>query len=731
MKSPKEDRQRKFPFLDPDLPIALRVKDLLGRMTLQQKVSQMIHRSEPIPELGVEEYDWWNEGLHGVARAGIATVFPQAIGMAASFDVNLAHRVAVAVSDEARAKHHEFARQGYRRQYHGLTYWNPNVNIFRDPRWGRGQETYGEDPYLTGRLGVAFVKGLQGEDPTYLKVVATPKHFAAHSGPEALRHVFDAHVSPKDMRETYLPAFRDCVVEGKAWSVMGAYNRTNGEPCCASKTLIGGILRGEWGFAGFVTSDCRAIEDFHMSHLVTGTPAQSAALAVRNGCDLECGQVYPSLVEAVRQGLITEEEIGRACGRLLEARFRLGMFDPPERVPYSRIPYERNDCAEHRALALEAARSSIVLLKNRNGILPLRKDLGCVAVIGPNADNREVLLGNYNGWPSRFVTVLDGIRNAVSSSTRVIYAQGCDVLKNEDNIWGERADDLFGEALAAAERADAVVMALGLNSRIEGEEGSADLSQWHGDRVRIDLPAIQKRLFEAVAAKGKPIVLVLLAGSPLAVSGEHDAAAAVLMGWYPGEEGGTAIADVLFGDFNPCGRLPVTFVKSSDQLPPFTDYSMEGRTYRFMKDEPLFPFGYGLSYTRFRYAGLKLEKTVLPVGEGLNVSVEVANRGDRDGFETVQLYLADLEASVRVPARQLAGFTRVYLAAGESQRLSFTLSARQMALIDEGGKRILEPGRFRLSVGGRQPDARSRALAGTEVLESDFEVKGTVLELPY
>jgi beta-glucosidase len=666
-----------------------------------------------------------------VGRAGVATVFPQAIGLASTFDPDLVHRIAVAISDEARAKHHECARQGYRRQYQGLTFWSPNVNIFRDPRWGRGQETYGEDPCLTGSLGVAFVKGLQGEDPKYLKLVATPKHFAVHSGPEALRHHFDARVSAKDMRETYLPAFRDCVVEGAAESVMAAYNRTNGEPCSGSMTLLSRILREEWGFQGYVVSDCGAIEDFHAHHSITQTPEQSAAMAVRRGCDLECGRVFSTLVEACRQGLIAEAEIDRAVARLLRARFRLGMFDPPESVSYARIPYGIVDSKEHRELALEAARASIVLLKNQDAFLPLRKDLGCIAVIGPNADDRDVLLGNYNGFPSRSVTLLEGIRRVVSAKTRILSARGSDIIKGADSPWGDKADDGFGEALAAAESADVVVMALGLSNQLEGEEGSAVRTEWMGDRTCIELPAIQRELFEAVAAKGKPIVLVLLAGSALAISRESSLSRAVLLAWYPGEEGGTAVADVLFGDHTPSGRLPVTFVASIDQLPPFADYAMTGRTYRYMEAEPLYPFGYGLSYTSFRYAGLKLETGAVRAGDPLGVSVDVSNEGAHGGHEIVQMYLTDLEASVRVPLRQLVGFARVYLEPGRTRSVSFTISARHMSLIDEEGRRILEPGRFRLCVGGRQPDARSESLAGPGVLCAEFEVTGKRRKLPY
>ena len=712
------------PFRDPDLPLSERVADLLGRMTLPEKVSQMVYESPAIPRLGIPEYNWWNEGLHGVGRAGIATVFPQAIGLAAAFDAALVGRVAEAVSDEARAKHHEFARQGYRRQYHGLTLWSPNVNIFRDPRWGRGQETYGEDPYLTGRLGVAFVKGIQGSDPEYVKLAATPKHFAVHSGPEALRHHFDARATAKDLRETYLPAFRDCVTEGGAESIMGAYNRTNGEPCCASRTLLGQVLRQEWGFSGYVVSDCGAILDLHAHHTVTRTPEQSAALAVKNGCDLECGRIYPSLVEAVKQGLITEAEIDTALTRLLRIRFRLGMFDPPDRVPFSAIPYDRVDCQEHRDLALKAARESLVLLKNDGGFLPLKRNLGCIAVIGPNADDREALLGNYNGQPSRSTTVLEGIRKAVGPETRVLFAQGSDILKDQDSIWGEKADDGFGEALAAADRADVVVMVLGLNNRLEGEEGSAQQSQWQGDRISIELPSIQRKLYAAVAAKGKPVVLVLLTGGALAISQQQHLARAVLLAWYPGEEGGRAVAEALFGDFSPAGRLPVTWVTSTDQLPPFTDYSMKGRTYRYFEGEPLYPFGYGLSYSSFRYDNLRLGGHVLTAGAELELSVDVTNTGSREAEEVAQLYLSWLSAA-DAPQRQLAGFSRLLLRPGETRKVAFVLTDRQMSVVDDEGRRSVRPGRLRVSVGGRQPDHRSQELTGTEVLSAEVEITGS------
>jgi beta-glucosidase len=717
-----------FPFQDPALPVDQRVKDLLGRLTLAEKVSQMVYDSSAIPRLGIPEYNWWNEGLHGVGRAGIATVFPQAIGLGATFDPALIHAAATAISDEARAKHHEYARQGYRRQYQGLTFWSPNVNIFRDPRWGRGQETYGEDPYLSGRMGVAFVKGLQGDDPAHPKLAATPKHYAVHSGPEALRHHFDARVSARDLRETYLPAFRDCVVEGGALSVMGAYNRTNGEPCCGSDTLLRKVLREEWGFGGYVVSDCGAIADFHAHHTVTSTPAQSAAMAVRNGCDLECGSVYPALTEAVKQGLISEAELDTALGRLLSARIKLGMFDPDERSPWAAIPYEKVDCAEHRALALDTARASLVLLKNERALLPLRKDLGCIAVIGPNADDREVLLGNYAGLPSRSTTVLEGIRAAVGPATRVLYAQGSEIERSSAMWWDTREDDGFGEALAAVDAADVVVLVLGLSNKLEGEEGGTTRSEWSGDRISIGLPAIQRKLFAAVAARGKPVVLVVLTGSPVAIGEEHEKSQAVLVAWYPGEEGGTAVADALFGVYNPSGRLPVTFVKSSDQLPPFTDYAMEGRTYRYMTEEPLYPFGYGLSYSTFRYEGLALSAARVSAGTDLTVTVKVTNESSRDGHEVAQLYVA--APGGMGPIRQLAGFARAWIPAHGSKTVSFRLGQRELCTVAEDGTRAVRPGRYRLSVGGRQPDSRSAALAGTKVLEADLEITGAVFPLP-
>ncbi len=716
------------PYMNPALPVDARVEDLLGRMSLEEKVSQMVNASAAIPRLGIPAYNWWNECLHGVARAGVATVFPQAIGMAASFDTELLHTAAGAIADEARAKHHESARRGDRRIYKGLTYWTPNVNIFRDPRWGRGQETYGEDPYLAGRLGVAFVTGLQGDDTRFLKVVATPKHFAAHSGPEALRHKFDAQVSEKDLRETYLPAFRDCIVEGKALSIMGAYNRTNGEPCCASPTLLEKILRTEWGFKGYVVSDCGAIADIHLHHTVTRTPEQSAARAVKAGCDLECGMVYPSLVEAVSQGLITEAEIDRSLGRLLHARFMLGMFDPPENVPYASIPYEVNDSPAHGALALAMARESIVLLKNEGLLLPLSSPRR-IAVIGPAADNRDVLLGNYSGMLSRPVTLLEGIRATAGAGTAVKYARGCNFTPGMDSPWGDKPDDGFAEAVSAAAGADVAIVCLGLNPVLEGEEDAAHPSEWMGDRRELGLPGLQQQLLEAVASSGTPVVLVLTGGSPLAVTWAAEHVAAILMAWYPGQAGGTAVAEALFGAYSPSGKLPVTFVTSSDQLPPFTDYSMQGRTYKFIEEEPLYPFGFGLGYATFRYEGLELSQKTVKAGEDLAVKVRVTNTGRMRADEIVQAYLTDVKASTRVPRWSLVGFRRVHLDAGAGAEVSFTIDARQMSLVNDAGARVIEPGSFTVHVGGSQPDSRSISLLGARPLSADFEVTGAHLTL--
>ena len=584
-------------YLDESLSFEERAKDLVSRMTLEEKVTQMLHGSPAIPRLGIPAYNWWNEALHGVARAGVATVFPQAIGIAATFDEDLVYRIADVISTEGRAKYHENVRKGDRDIYKGLTFWSPNINIFRDPRWGRGHETYGEDPYLTGRLGVAFVKGIQGNDKKYLKAAACAKHYAVHSGPESERHSFNAVVSKKDLRETYLPAFRDLVKEAGVEAVMGAYNRTNGEPCCGSKTLLVDILRNEWGFKGHVTSDCWAIKDFHEGHMVTKTAPESVALAVKNGCDLNCGNLYINLLIAHREGLVTEEDIDRAVTRLFVTRMKLGMFDDPRNVPYSDIPYEVNSCKEHNDFSLEAAKKSLVLLKNEDGLLPLdKKKLKSIAVIGPNADSREALLGNYNGTPDRYVTVLDGIRKAVGDDVRIYYSEGCHLFRDRSSGLAAPRDRI-AEALACAERSDAVIMCLGLDAMLEGEEGDTGNEFPGGDKPNLNLPGLQQELLEKVYAVGKPVVLVLLSGSALAITWADEHIPAIVQAWYPGGRGGDAVAAMLFGEYSPSGRLPVTFYRTTEELPDFRDYSMKNRTYRYMQNEALYPFGYGLSYT--------------------------------------------------------------------------------------------------------------------------------------
>lgn len=711
------------PFQNPDLPIEDRARDLLARLGVGEKIALMLHESPAIERLGIPEYNWWNECLHGVARAGVATVFPQAIGLAAMFDTERMHRVATVISDEARAKHHANASRGDRGMYKGLNFWTPNINIFRDPRWGRGQETYGECPFLTGRMAVAFIRGLQGDHARYYKVAATAKHFAVHSGPELNRHGFNARVGPRDLRQTYLPAFRECVTEARVESIMGAYNRTNDEPCCASPTLLETILRGEWGFAGHVVSDCGAVEDFHQHHGITQTPEQSAALAVRNGCDLNCGCVYGRLLEALQQGLITEAEIDRSVLRLLRARLRLGMFDPPERVPWASIPFDVVDSPPHRAAALDAARASIILLKNQGGLLPLRKDLSTIAVIGPNADDRNVLLGNYNGIPSKSVTPLDAIRNAVAPQTRVLYQPGCEPIGRDNPAWGLQTRG-FAEALLAAERAEVVILCLGLTALIEGEEGDAPFSEAKGDRTDIALPAVQQRLLQAIVRVGKPVVLVVLSGSAIAIPWAQEHVPAILQQFYPGEEGGTALAEVLFGDVNPSGRLPVTVYRGIEQLPPFDDYAMKNRTYRFFEGEPLYPFGFGLSCTQFAYTNARIDPARVETGQPVTLRVDVTNVGPRPGEEVVQVYLEHVNPPMPTPLRELRGFKRVLLAPGETATVSFIVEPRRMALVDEAGRFLLTPGHGIFHLGGSQPDAVSRRLGAAPTARVEVEWTG-------
>ncbi|HOW10392.1 MAG TPA: glycoside hydrolase family 3 C-terminal domain-containing protein [Bacteroidales bacterium] len=826
-----------YPFRNPSLAVEDRVADLISRMTLKEKADQLLYTAPAIPRLGIPSYNWWNEALHGVARAGYATVFPQSITIANSWDEGLMFNVASAISDEARAKYHEFQRRGKTGIYQGLTFWSPNINIFRDPRWGRGHETYGEDPFLTGRLGYQYVKGMQGDDPKYLKTVATAKHYAVHSGPEPLRHEFNAKVSEVDLRETYLPAFRTLVVDAGVYSVMGAYNMFRDFPCCANPILYG-ILRNEWGFKGYIVSDCWAISDFYRFTKVAKDAAEAAAQAVKAGTDLECGVDYKNLVTAIERGLLNEDDINTAVKRVFTARFRLGMFDPDNMVPYAQIPYFVNCSDYNNSLARLAANKSVVLLKNSANTLPLSKNIKSIAVIGPNADNFESLIGNYNGIPKDPVTVLRGIKNKLSPETKILYAEGSDLaepvhnltvipsrylqtpdgkqgavgeyfnnrdMKGEplftridDNIdfywehlspradmpdddfgikwttylvapetgtfylgsWGssgyeilingekfisyrgehhafhvEKAIDLregekykievfyknyagdadmkllwcrprtrlVEKAVAAAKEADAVVLVLGLSQRLEGEEMPIKIEGFSGgDRTSLDLPAVQEHLFDAIEATGKPVIVVLTNGGALSVNKVQEKADAVLLAGYGGQQGGNAVADVLFGDYNPAGRLPVTYYKSVDQIPAFENYDMTGKTYRFFTKEPLYPFGYGLSYTTFAYNNLSLPEKAA-AGEKVNVSVTVTNTGSLEGDEVVQLYLTDEKASTPRPVRQLEGFKRITLKPGESRIVEFSLDPRQFSMINNKNRRVIEPGYFTISVGGKQP----------------------------
>ena len=674
-------------------------RKFVEQMTLEEKASQLRYDAPAIERLGLPAYNWWNEGLHGVARAGTATVFPQAIGMAAAFDTDMMKEIADVIATEGRAKYNAASAHGDRDIYKGVTFWSPNINIFRDPRWGRGHETYGEDPYLTSRLGVNFVKGLQG-DGEYLKAAACAKHFAVHSGPEALRHEFNAVATPKDMRETYLPAFEALVREADVEAVMGAYNRTNGEPCCGSKTLLTDILRKEWGFEGHVVSDCWAIADFHTRHHVTDTAPESAAMAIRNGCDVNCGNTYLHLLEAYQEGLVTEEDITEACVTLMATRFRLGMMD--ENCPYNGISLLENDTDEHDALALDAALKSMTLLKN-DGVLPLdQSKLKTVLVVGANANSILALEGNYNGSSSRYVTFLEGIRAACAGKCRVIYAPGCQLFRDRVQNLSQRDDDRLSEALAAAELADVVIACVGLDATLEGEEGDTGNAYYSGDKNDLELPGGQRRMLAALKKVGTPMVTVVAAGSSLRVEDGN----AVLWAWYPGQRGGTALAKLLFGEVSPSGRLPVTFYRNVDDLPAFTDYNMENRTYRYFEGVPLYPFGYGLSYTAFGYSSAVLN--------GNEVQVTVENTGVMDGDEVAQVYVCN--DSPFAPLHPvLCAFRRVHLRKGEKQVVTLPLAANAFTVVNDEGNRV-PCEKATLYVGGHQPDALSEQLTGSKCL---------------
>ncbi len=663
-------------------------RELVSKMTLAERCSQLLHNAPAIERLGVPAYNWWNEALHGVARSGVATVFPQSIAMAASFDDALLYRVAQAISDEARAKYNEYKRFGSTQIYQGLTFWSPNINIFRDPRWGRGHETYGEDPYLTGRMGAAFVRGLQGDPKAkYKKLDATLKHYAVHSGPESQRHSFDAVVSKQDLYETYLPAFKYCIEKASPSAVMGAYNRTNGEPCCASPTLIGEILYKQFKFKGYFLSDCGAINDIHENHHVTNTQAESAALAINNGCVLNCGSAYGALMAAYEAGLVSEETITEAAVKLFTARFRLGMFAPEGDCEYDKIPYDVVDCKKHRKLNAKMARESIVLLKN-NGILPLenKKDLK-IAVIGPNAKEVSVLLGNYNGTPYEFTTIFEGIKNQAKG--KVYYAAGSRHMRGDMGDWEEH---LLRDALLAADRSDVVIMCMGLTPNYEGEEGSFGNG---GDKRDIELPAAQQNLFREVLARGKPIIFVNVSGSAMNLTEQDEKCDAVIQLFYCGSDGGNALADVIFGRVNPSGRLPVTFYRSTEDLPPFEDYSMDNRTYKFFRGKPLYPFGYGLSYTTFKYSNL----TVKPKKHGADFTIDVTNTGSRVGDEVVLLYNHKRNADVRVPIKKLIAFKRVSLKPGETKTVHLKTEKDAFYHVNEDGKWIFTEGEFDVMCG--------------------------------
>ena len=690
-----------LPFLHGDLPLADRIEDLVSRLTLPEKINQLGHENNAVERLGVPAYNWWNEACHGVGRNGRATVFPQVIGLGATWNRALIGQVANTISDEARAKHHAAVAAGRRGQYQGLTFWTPNINIFRDPRWGRGQETFGEDPFLTGELGLAMVRGLQGDDPHYLKTAACAKHFAVHSGPEAERHSFDVKPTPKDLAETYLPAFEK-LVRGGVEAVMGAYNRTLGEPCCASRLLLGETLRRKWGFRGHVVSDCGAIDDFHQHHHITKNAAESAALAVRNGCDLNCGCTYQDLVVAVRDGLITEAEIDTALRRLLSTKFRLGLFDAPDHVPWSKMSPGIIDGSAHRALARQAAAESIVLLKNRDGMLPLRQDYASILVVGPTAADTLALLGSYYGVSPQLVTLLEGLVEQVREGTRIVHRTGCPLS-------GPMAPGPNYTDIVAAE-SDLVIAVLGLDPTLEGEEGDTVSSLTGGDRDSIELPQVQRDFLIRLRQHAKKLVLVLTGGSALAIPEAHELCDAVLQVWYPGCEGGRALADVLFGHVSPSGKMPVTVPYRTADLPAFNDYGMRGRTYRFAETEPLYPFGFGLSYARFAYGPLALSAGTLASDQELTVRTTITNSSARAAHETAQCYLVPPRSWPDGPRATLIGFQKVLVPAHGRIEVEFKLAADLFRQVDGAGGHVWVPGRYGIVVGAVSPGPRAQAL---------------------
>jgi beta-glucosidase len=699
-------------YLDTNLPLPERVQDLLSRLTLDEKVGMMNHPAQGVPRLGIPDYNFWSEALHGVAANGRATVFPQAIGMAATWDRDLIHQIATAISDEGRAKYHEaLRRNGRNDQFQGLTFWSPNVNIFRDPRWGRGQETWGEDPFFTGEMASEFVKGLQGDHPRYLKAAACAKHYAVHSGPERDRHTFNAIVSKRELYDTYLPAFKKLVMEAKVEAVMGAYNRTLDEPCSGSKLLLEDILRGEWGFQGHVVSDCGALTDFHVNHKVTKDAVETVALALKRGCDIGCDHVYSEIPEAIARGLITETDVDCALARTLGTRFKLGMFDPAEDVPFASIGMDVVACDAHRQLAYRAAVESVVLLKNKNNILPIKPSARKIFVTGPTATSMDALLGNYCGLNDRMITLLEGITGRVPEGMGLGYHLGA-LLKHPretKETW----------APFVAQSADVSIVCVGITPQLEGEEGAALLTPLNGDREDISLPASQVNYIKELAIHSAKIVLVVTGGSPIALGELEDMVDAILFVWYPGMEGGRAVADVLFGDIAPAGKLPLTFPKSLDQLPPFDDYSMNGRTYRYMIEEPLYPFGFGLSYTTFAYRDLQITS---PGSSGFEAAVTVENTGAVAADEVVQFYLSALDSKLPAPLSQLIGFQRIHLEPGQSQTVTIPVKPEMLMLFDENGRQVFQPGQFRLTAGGCSPGARGTALGAAQPVSVEVKI---------
>jgi len=716
--------QKKFdyPFQNPALSINARVNDLVSRLTLEEKVNQMLNSTPAIERLGIPPYDWWNESLHGVARTKYPTTsYPQAIGMAATFDVNSMKEMGDFTSDEGRAIHNESLRKKDYSRYTGLTYWTPNINIFRDPRWGRGQETYGEDPFLTASIGTAFVEGLQGNDPKYLKAAACAKHYAIHSGPESSRHTFDVNVSNHDLWATYLPAFKQLVVNAKVAGVMCAYNAYQGQPCCGSDKLMVDILRNKWNFKGYVTSDCGAIDDFYKTHKLFPDAESSATDAVLHGTDVECGnRTYRTLMQAVKDGKLTEKDIDVSLKRLFTIRFRLGMFDPVSMVKYAQIPITDLESQPHKDLALKMAKESMVLLRNtpasgqKNNVLPLDKSVKHIAVLGPNADNANTQLGNYNGKPSVVTTVLQAIKNKLSNAD-IFYSKATEFVSTEPQDFSKLIDSI--------KDADVIIYVGGISPRLEGEEMKVHTPGFSGgDRTSINLPAVQTDFLKALKTTGKPIIFVMMTGSALAIPWEQQNIPAILNAWYGGEAAGTAVADILFGDYSPSGKLSVTFYKSDADLPPFEDYSMHNRTYRYFKGEPLYPFGFGLSYTNFNYSNLKLSKTKIKKNETVAAEVTVTNNGKMKSDEVVQLYLTH-QSGQDIPLYALKGFKRITLLPGASQKVRFTITSDMMKLVNEDGKSVLHSGEIKVSIGGSLPSKRSEDLGAAKPAEAQIIIQ--------